>query len=745
MDQPAAYAEVVVEIADRKLDRPFHYSIPEELRGQVQPGVRVQVSFGSRNLEGFVIGISPQAPVDETKPISRVLEGEPLISADLLALARWMAGYYMCPLVTVLQAFLPGKGQVISAAGEKWCSPAILLTEEDKEKIRRRAPKQGLILDLLGNGELPVKDLLGLAETDRRPLQSLVNKGLVKTYLRQSPEEPAQSDTGALRQRFVLTLEQRRALESIESSLGQNRHQVFLLHGVTGSGKTEVYLCSLERVLELGYQAIVLFPEISLTTHLVDRFQERFGNAVEVLHSGLSLRKRHQAWHRIQNGQASIVIGARSAVFAPVRKLGLIIIDEEHENSYQQDVNPKYHAREVALQRGILNRAPVILGSATPSLESYFQAQQGNYQLLVLANRVEKQPLPKVRCIDLRQELREGNKGIFSDLLQQKMEHCFTRGEQVILFLNRRGYASFLVCRDCGHTIKCKKCDVSLTYHAGQRVLKCHYCGYNRSLPGNCPHCGGSRVRPCGIGTERVEREVRNLFPTINPVRIDTDTTRRKGDYERALGLFETGKADLMIGTQMVAKGLDFPNVTLVGVILADLTLNFPDFRSRERTFQLLTQVADRAGRGAIPGEVIVQTYNPEDPTIMKAASHDYRSFYQEEIELRRLLGYPPFCHLLRILVTGEKEESCASGCRGIAERVHFLKSKNGLQLEVLGPSPAPLSKINNQYRWQLVLKSEELDLLRKLVVAVLRGLARESALPRGIRLGLDVNPIGML
>jgi primosomal protein N' (replication factor Y) len=680
MDQSTAYAQVVVEIADRKLDRPFHYSIPDEMQGLVRPGVKVQVPFGSRDLEGFVIEISSQAPVDKIKPISRVLEGGPSISADLLALAKWMAGYYMCPLVTVLQAFLPGKGQAFTAAGEEWCSPAALLTEEDKDRIRRRAPKQALILDLLGEGDLPVKELCRLAETDRRPLRSLIEKGLVRTYLHRFPEEPAQADTGTMGQRPVLTREQRRALEAIEDALGKNKHQVFLLHGVTGSGKTEVYLCSLERVVQRGYQAIVLFPEISLTTYLVDRFRERFGSAVEVLHSGLSLRKRHQAWHRIQKGQASIVIGARSAIFAPVQKLGLIIIDEEHENSYQQEVNPKYHAREVALYRGLLNRVPVILGSATPSLESYFQAQQGNYRLLVLANRVEKRPLPKVRCLDLRRELREGNAGIFSDLLREKMEDCFERGEQVILFLNRRGYAGFLICRDCGYTIKCKKCDVSLTVHAGQKVLKCHYCGYSRSLPGNCPHCGSSRIRPCGIGTERVEREARNLFPTIRPVRIDTDTTSRKGEYERALGLFQSGKAHLMIGTQMVAKGLDFPNVSLVGVILADLTLNFPDFRSRERTFQLLTQVAGRAGRGHRPGEVIIQTFNPEDPTIMKAASHDYRSFYQEEIELRRLLGYPPFCHLLRILVTGDKEESCAAGCREIGARVHFWKNKYGVE-----------------------------------------------------------------
>ncbi|HHW07950.1 MAG TPA: primosomal protein N' [Clostridia bacterium] len=739
MEHRAAYAQVVVEIADRKVDRPFHYYIPPELKEAVQPGVRVLVPFGHRQLEGYVIGLADQADVSEVKPILAVVEGELSIQPELLRLARWMAVYYMCPLVTVLQAFFPrGKR---TKQKELWCYLEPSATVEQLGLAKKRAPKQGAIIDILQQfGSLPVGQVLKLADADRRSLMSLVDKGVV--VIREAEAAaPAQEEVPEKPPR--LTAAQARVMEEIRPKLVPPQYEVFLLHGVTGSGKTEIYLQSLAQAVEAGYQGIVLFPEISLTTHLVERFYRRFGRQVAVLHSGLSVGERLATLDRISSGQVPVVVGTRSAVFAPAPKLGLIILDEEHETSYRQEAVPKYHAREVAIARAFIHKIPVILGSATPSLESYHRARQGKYKLLVMEERVEQKHLPQVLVTDMRSELKEGNASVFGKLLQEKLQERLESKEQAILFLNRRGYANLFHCRDCGQVIKCARCDVSLTYYAKQHCLKCHYCGYVRPVPAACPVCGSSRVRPLGAGTEKVEQELRRLFPEAKVVRLDSDTVGRKGDYYRLWEMFQRREADVMIGTQMVAKGLDFPGVTLVGVILADQMLNFPDFRARERTFQLLTQVAGRAGRGSRPGEVVIQTYVPEDPTIQAVVRHNYREFFAQEVHLRQLLNYPPFSHILRILVLGPDEEMCETGSKEIADQINYYRG--AVDVTLFGPAPAPVTKINNVYRWQLLLKGLDLKKMRHLVGASLREVATKGRLPRGLRINLDVDPLGML
>ena len=736
----AKFAEVVVDIADRKVDRPFHYHIPEQLTEKISPGVRVRVPFGARKIEGYVIGLTSTPSVAETKSILEVIEGVTRITDELLQLARWMALYYMCPLVTVLQSFFP-RGS-FSVKKVEWASLVAPITEDELMKISRRAPKQGQIAEALQlKGSLPVQQVLKELGAGRKSLTALVEKGIIRLTFQEgysSGDAPLK-----LEEPYILTEEQTKAFSAIQDNLLSDSYQTFLLHGVTGSGKTEIYFRSIAQTIKAGYQAIVLFPEISLTIHLIERFKNRFGSQVAILHSGLTVRERQDTLRKISLGQASVIMGARSAVFAPVPKLGLIILDEEHETSYQQDVTPKYHAREVAIVRGFLNKATVILGSATPSLESYYKAEEGKFQLIQMVNRVEQQNLPKVLVVDLRQELRTGNDGLFSRLLQEKLKDRLKKGQQSILFLNRRGYGNFYSCRDCGQVIKCKNCDVSMVYYAGKNQLKCNYCGYHQDPPTTCPTCGGNRIRHLGAGTEKVEDELQELLPKARIIRIDSDTINKKGEQERLFKLFEEGQADVMIGTQMVAKGLDFPEVTLVGVILADQMLSFADFRARERTFQLLTQVAGRAGRGKLPGEVIVQAYSPEDWTIEAAREHDYEKFYRQEIRFRQVLKYPPFSHLARILVSSEREAQAEKACREIANII-FPKQKD-LGITLLGPSQSPVAKINNIYRWQIYVKGPDIKKIRHLIAVSLNEAAQKKSLPRDVHFSLDIDPLGMV
>ncbi|HHU86920.1 MAG TPA: primosomal protein N', partial [Peptococcaceae bacterium] len=537
---------------------------------------------------------------------------------------------------------------------------------------------------------------------------------------------------------------QEQVLKPVARLLEEGQFGVFLLHGVTGSGKTEVYLHALSTALKTGRQGVAMVPEIALTPQMIDLFRARFGRKVAVLHSALSDRERYVQWLRVKSGEAPIVLGTRSAVFAPLPRPGLFVIDEEHETTYKQEDHLRYHAREVAIKRAQLTGAVVLLGSATPSLESRLKAGKGLvYRLLELPHRIDHKPLPEVKVVDMRREIKNGNRGIFSQALTEAVNLRLDRGEQILLFLNRRGYATIVVCRECGLVLKCPRCDISLTYHLDNR-LRCHYCNHTIPAPGRCPGCSSRYISHFGTGTQKVEEEAKRLFERAGIVRMDSDTTTRKGSHERILKSFREGKADILIGTQMIAKGLDLPKVTLVGVINADTTLHMPDFRAAERTFQLLTQVAGRSGRGDLPGEVLIQTYSPDHYSITAAAAHDYEGFYKNEMRVRRALGYPPFSHLALLLFTHEDEDEAKKGA--FLAQEFFVKEllNAGGQIDLLGPAPATLNKIKGRHRWQLVLKGPKRNSLKELIREFLDKLETIRPAFKPV-VNVDINPQGML
>lgn len=503
-----------------------------------------------------------------------------------------------------------------------------------------------------------------------------------------------------------LTPEQSRAMEIMEPVLGNEVHQVFLINGVTSSGKTELYMQAIARVAEAGKTAIMLVPEISLTTQTIERFIGRFGaEHTAVLHSKLSLGERYDEWMRVKNGEVKIVIGARSAVFAPLDNIGIIVLDEEHETTYKSDMSPKYDTAEVAIKRAMLQNAVVLLGSATPALSTAYRSRNGLFTELTLKQRYNKTPLPQVEIVDMREELKAGNRSIFSRELFSQITDNLEKKQQVILFLNRRGYSTFVSCRTCGYVVKCPECGISMTYHKGERACICHFCGKRQSLPKLCPECGGSYIKYFGTGTEKVEEMTRELFPAAEISRLDLDTVKAKGSIDKILKAFQKGKTDILIGTQLVAKGLDFANVGLVGIISADITLNIPDFRAPERTFQLITQAAGRAGRGEEPGKVIIQTYTPDHYAVTCAAEHDYEAFYRQEILLRKQISYPPFCDLFQLIVSAEKEGEAAGEAARSAARLRELL-KNQKRPGIMGPNPAPMNKVNGYYRYQILMKA---------------------------------------
>ncbi len=535
-----------------------------------------------------------------------------------------------------------------------------------------------------------------------------------------------------------LTAEQAQALETITPYIKNNQFKVFLLHGITGSGKTEVYLQAISEGLKAGKGAIVLVPEIALTPQTVERFKSRFGETIAVLHSKLSRKERLLQWRRIQAGEAEIVIGARSAVFAPIENLGLIVIDEEHETTYKQyDATPRYQARDVAIMRAKFNNAVTILGSATPSLETFYNTSINKSIYLNLPCRIDHKPLAEVEIVDMKEEHKMGNYGIFSNKLKQEIAVRLKRQEQVIIFLNRRGFATFIQCLDCGATLKCPNCEITLTYHFHDKMLKCHYCYFQKTAPEVCPKCQGTQIKYSGTGTQKVENELQKLFPQVKISRMDLDTTKKRGSHENILSFFQS-QGDILVGTQMIAKGLDFPKITLVGVISVDVGLNLPDFRASERIFALLTQVAGRAGRGQRPGLVIIQTYNPDNPTIQFAKTQDYHSFYANEISFRKELNYPPFAHLANIIVKGKEEEHTIKLAQTIAAHLRMMnKAQTSL---ILGPAPCPLTKIKQEYRWQILLKGSP-----KSLQELLKTVSARISIPKDLKITIDIDPIGLL
>jgi primosomal protein N' (replication factor Y) len=708
------YAGVVVDQAHPSLDKLFHYAIPEELEDQAQVGVRVQVPFGPRSLQGYILTIDEKIdiPREKVKPIRKLLDPAPALNPSIIPLILWMKEEYHCMLIEAIRCFIP-PGLRLNMKGKM--QKVAILQETDSlddwiHQVEKRSPNMAAILRILGQeGRVPVNELLDMTGATSSSIHSLEKRGYivleeVETY--RNPWAAQDNQTVAPE----LNNEQIYASGIIQQCIEAGKGTV-LLRGVTGSGKTEVYMKAAEEVLQQGRQVIVLVPEISLTPQTVSRFKGRFGENVAILHSRLSPGERFDEWRRIRQNEISIVVGARSAVFAPLEDLGLIILDEAHEDSYKSDVRPRYHAREVAVKRCQLSQAVLVLGSATPALEDYYKAKLGEYRLVEIESRAEDQPLPPVEIVDMRRELEMGNRSMFSNDLYQALEATLRKGEQSILLINRRGYAQFVSCRSCGHVIKCTNCDVSLTYHAKGQMLKCHYCGYQKGYPRVCPECGSKYIKNFGLGTQKVEEELRELFPSARLLRMDFDTTSRKGDHHRILDAFEKRKYDILLGTQMVAKGLDFPNVTLVGVLAADASLNIPDYRSSEKTFQLITQVAGRAGRGIKPGRVVVQSYQPEHYSIQHASRHDYTGFFDKELDIRRQFAYPPFTHIIRVLITGEEEKTVVQYAKNMlkwikenVERDNILKSG----LVDLGVFEAPILRINNKFRWQVLIRIKQ-------------------------------------
>jgi primosomal protein N' (replication factor Y) len=747
-------ARVTLEIA---LRREFDYLIPPEWAGQIVVGSRVKVPFGPRQVMGCVTALVEQSPRVNLRPILKVVGGQSLVTPQVLALARWIADYYCCPVETALKSVLP---EAVRREEEGWRERLMVRALPVAGEWPKLSKRQGEVLAAVGpGGEVSLQDLLRRSGTTAETVRRLEDKGLVEIAPRITERDPYAHERILPSQPLTLNGEQAAALEKITVAMsgtgeGAGREhapqdaKVFLLHGVTGSGKTEVYLQAIAWALQQGRGAIVLVPEISLTPQTVERFKARFSSGplqtrVAVVHSHLSAGERHDEWHKIRQGRARIVIGARSAIFAPVDPLGLIIVDEEHEHSYKQEEAPRYHARDVAVLRGRREGAVVVLGSATPSLESYYNARRGKYVLLEMPTRVDDQKLPVVRVIDMRREVRR-DKGppVFSGLLKEAIARRLEQKQQVILFLNRRGYASSLQCPRCGYVAGCPHCSVALTYHRARQKLCCHICGHESEAPHACPetHCRNPAIRYAGLGTEKVEDTLRKLFPHARVERMDSDVLKRKEDYRRILGNVRTGKTDILIGTQMIAKGLHFPNVTLVGIIYADLSLHLPDFRAGERTFQLLTQVAGRAGRGEVEGEVVVQTFTPFHPAIQFARRHDFAGFFEQELAFRAQLNYPPASRVALLTLKGRNEDKVkftASHLRRELEQA--LGEWKGLTLA--GPAPAPLLRAETFYRHQIMVRTAQMSRLSR----VLAGSTAKLPLPEGVALTIDIDPVDLL
>lgn len=609
-------------------------------------------------------------------------------------------------------------------------------------KLERQAPKQKLVIDYFMANQEPIEmnQLMKIVNVSRPTIKSLLEKQILtekdKEVYRNPHEKKYQQTT-----KLEVTAEQKKALEKVQSSIRNYQHETFLLHGVTGSGKTEIYLQIIEQVIHIGKEAIVLVPEISLTPMMVDRFVGRFGSKVAVLHSGLSHGEKFDEWRKIYRKEVQVVVGARSAIFAPFENLGVIIIDEEHEATYKQEDHPKYHARSVSKWRGAYHQCPVILGSATPMLESYARATKGVYQLLELTERVNNRPMPEVQVIDMRDELRAGNRSMFSRVLLEKIKDRLMKNEQIVLMLNRRGYSTFVMCRSCGHVVECPHCDISLTYHRGENKMKCHYCGYESPMVQKCPECESEHIRFFGTGTERVEEELAKLVPEAKVIRMDVDTTSRKGAHERLLTAFEKKEAHILLGTQMIAKGLDFPNVTLVGVLAADSMLHLPDFRSSERTFQLVTQVSGRAGRHELTGEVIVQSYTPDHYSIELASRYDYHSFYEKEMSIRRMLQYPPYYYI--VLITVSHYDGILA--QQVLEQIsRYIAQQLTKQSVILGPVPSSIPRLNDRYRFQTMIKYKREPKLKETLQAIIKRYQKKMTKEQ-LQIQIDLNPYNMM
>ena len=749
----AKYVDIIIDISHEAIDRVFQYKVPEALSEHIQIGQKVEIPFGKGNSRrtGYIVGISENLKLENSKikEIHGIITNEVPVEAELIRLAAWMRDVYGSTMYQALQTVMPVK-KVIRPVEKK----TVLLAVDEQEgnlrlmeyRRKKNTAKVRLLEALLEHGAIPyslAKDKLNISAStfDRMTEEGTIhiesskqNRNAVSGRVLQAKEPELNADQKALVDEFA-------------SDYGAQDYKTYLLHGVTGSGKTEVYMHAIDVVRREGRQAIVLIPEIALTFQTVMRFQRHFGDQITILNSRMSDGERYDQYKRIQNGEVSIVIGPRSALFAPCMDLGLIIIDEEHENSYKSDNLPKYHAREVAIERAGYSHASVILGSATPSLQSYYKAGQGEYRLWELTKRANDQVLPKVQIVDLREELQKGNRSHFSYALQELLYDRLQKGQQSMIFMNRRGYASFVSCRSCGTVVQCPHCQVSLTYHDHNTAipkLVCHYCGYEEAFVKQCKQCGSKLIGRFGSGTQMVEAELRELYPQAKILRMDADTTKGKHGHEAILSAFADGQADILVGTQMIVKGHDFPNVTLVGILAADLSLHSQDYMAGERTFDLLTQAAGRAGRGTLTGTVVIQTYDPDHPVIQTAAMQDYKSFYENEIAYRVALKYPPIYHMMVVLVTGTGEAETEHVIHDMVEACRkLLQTDTEQSVHLIGPTTPVIGKIKDLYRRVFYIRTKDMaDMIK--VKDMLETYTESNKQSDSIRVYYDLNPMNI-
>lgn len=745
----ALIAKIAVSAATYWLDRPYDYMVPDEMRRQIMPGMRVRVPFarGNRLCEGLVLALSEHSDYEKLKPVFALLDKEPVLSEELIKLAIFMRERFFCTVYDAAKTMLP-VGLWFDSEGrqrvnDKMLEMARLAIEmEDAAEIlqtkRIRSHQQASILEQLCAFEaLPVKDLLHFTGASRPSLKALVNSGVVEIYGRETYRRP-EVYSGELVELPVLNPEQEKAFNGIDA-LTESGAGAALLFGVTGSGKTSVYIHLIDRMLKRGKGVILLVPEIALTPQMLHTFSSHFGDEIAVLHSSLSVGERYDEWKRIKAGKAHVVIGTRSAAFAPVDNLSLIIIDEEQEETYKSENSPRYHARDVAKFRCAKADCLLLLGSATPDVCSMYNAKAGKYKLFTLEQRYNDMQLPEVEIVDMKRELRRGNGSDISELLRQRLRENIDRGEQSILFINRRGANKLVSCVDCGHTYKCPRCSVTLTYHSQRKRLMCHYCGHSTFVPDSCPECGGV-LQFIGTGTQNVEQQVKELFDGVEVLRVDSDTVTPAGDHEKLFERFREEHIPIMVGTQMVTKGLNFENVTLVGVIDADQSLYAGNHRAGERAFSMITQVIGRSGRGEKPGRAVIQTLTPGNETILQAARQDYMDFYNSEIDLRRIQNAPPFADIFSITATGADESSVLKACVEIRDSL-FPLGRERQDVRVLGPVPMPVVKVNNRYRYRVYLCCKSDARIRSCISDILTRFSGEKRF-RGVAVFADNDPV---
>lgn len=709
------YANIIVDISHEKVDRPFQYKIPERLKGKIEAGSCVQVPFGAGNkpLKGYVIEVTDRAEYDtgKLKEINKIEEGTVSAEANAIKLAWWMKTTYGSTMIQSLKTVLPVKKEIRQLEKKtikRLAGKEEILFERNEAVRKHQVAKARLLTELTELEELPYELVTGKLNVTSATIKSLERQSLIKIETESYYRNPVKIEE-IQTEKKILSRKQQEIVDSVLTDYDGGHTGTYLIHGITGSGKTEVYMEMIEGMIQRKKASIVLIPEIALTYQTLMRFYRRFGNRVSVMNSTLSNGEKYDQFERAKKGEIDVIIGPRSALFTPFKEIGLIIIDEEHENSYKSDNMPKYHARETAIELAKMHGASVVLGSATPSMEAYYRAKKGEYKLFTLKERLTGGTLPAVYTVDLREELRQGNRSVFSMKLKELMEERLEKKQQIMLFLNRRGYAGFVSCRACGLVMKCPHCDVSLSEHRGGRLV-CHYCGYEQPAVNKCPECGSKYILGFKAGTEQVEEQVKKEFPNARVLRMDADTTRKKESYEQILSAFANGEADILVGTQMIVKGHDFPNVTLVGILAADLSLSANDYRAGERTFQLLTQAAGRAGRGEKPGEVVIQTYQPEHYSVVHAAEQNYEAFYEAEMCYRDLLSYPPAAHMMAVQIMAKEEEKGEKLSEYLSKKIkeEYKERALELRLSIIGPAKAGIGKINDIYRYVFYVKCRE-------------------------------------